>query len=126
MINLAETSTLINIVYLAIMLATIVGGIVSYRAAMHRTTREIEKNAGEVQERVINALKTEIDSLKDKVTELEKENTLHKQTLGLIKAALRRRGLSITIDGDLVTIEANGTSHTGRIQGGQGQQGGQP
>lgn len=122
MMMITNANTLINIVYLVIMLATIVGGIVAYRATMHRTKREIEKNATEVQERVISALQAEINSLKDKIAELERENTLHKQTLGLIKSALRRRGLSITIDGDLVTIgdANNGTSHTtGRIQGSQ-------
>lgn len=97
---------------LAIGLAVTLGMVFAFRTSMSKTAQEI-------QDRVIEALEKQINSLQDKIAELEKENALHKQTLGLIRSALRKRGLIISIDGDLITINDIGgnTSYTGRITG---------
>ncbi len=105
---LNNSNIILNIVYISIMLTTVVGSIVAFKVGIART-------ATEVQERVINALNSEIKSLTDRIVEVEKENISLKQTMGLIKSALRKRGLSITIDGD------NGSTQTGRIHGANGE-----
>ncbi len=108
---LNDSNIILNIVYISIMLTTVAGSIIAFKVGIART-------ATEVQERVINALNSEIKSLTDRIVDLEKENINLKQTMGLIKSALRKRGLSVTIEGDLVTIESsNGTTQTGRIHG---------
>lgn len=86
--------TLLNI---AVTLGLVAGGIVAYHQGLART-------ADEVQERVINALQHEIQSLQDRLAALEKENTRLSQVIMTIRAALKQRGLHITIDGELVSI----------------------
>jgi cell division protein FtsB len=97
---------------LALFALTSLGGVLAFRYS-------IAKTSSEIQERVINALKGEIDTLKDKIAGLEKENMKLQQTLGLIKSALRKRGLTVSIEGDLVTIgDTSGhITHTARITG---------
>ncbi len=114
-----NVNVFLNILYLVITLGVVIGGLVAFRISVHRTNSELHKTAGEIQERVITALQGEIDSLKDRIDELEKENIKLRQTLGLIKKALSKRGLTITIEGDLVSIsDAQGSSvHTQRITG---------
>ncbi len=115
---LTNIYTIIGIFFVAISAATLIGGIIAYKVAYKRGIKEIEQKATEIQERVINALQSEISSLQDRITGLEKENWKLSQTLGLIKAALRKRGLSVSIDGDLVTIhDAQGNTQTGRMSG---------
>lgn len=92
-----------------ITLLIIVGGYIAIRSGKHRA-------AGDIQGQVIDALKAELEALQRRVDSLEKENTRLTQIMSLIKQALRRRGLTISIDGDLVTISDNGTSQSARIQ----------
>ena len=112
-------NTLLDILYLVITIGVIIGGLVAFRISVHRTNMEMQKTAGEIQDRVITALQGEIDSLKDRISELEKENSRLKRDFGLVRAALKRRGLTISIDGDLVSIsdEHGGSIHTQRITG---------
>ncbi len=113
-----NSNTFLNLFYLVMMLAAIIGGIAAFRDALRKTRRDIERSTMEAQERANNAMQQEINTMKDKISDLERENTRLSQTLGLIKSALRKRGLTISIDGDLVTIESsNGTMQTGHIQG---------
>ena len=94
-----------------------IGGAAAFRHGFTRT-------ANEVQERVINALQSEIDSLKDRLAQLEIENTRLTHIIATIRAALRRRGLHITIDGELVSIRdrEGKLTHATRIQGEQGKE----
>ena len=66
-----EPLSLINLI---ITLCLMVGGVAAYRHGFTRT-------ANEVQERVINALQSEIQSLHDRIAALEKENTRLSYTL---------------------------------------------
>lgn len=119
MTTIMNLSTWLNIAYLLILTAITIASIVSFRVSMDKTRREIERNTMEVMERANNALMAEINTLKDKISDLERENIALKQTLGLIKSALRKRGLVISIDGDLVTIASvsgDGITHSGHIQ----------
>lgn len=112
-----EPQALINIAYTVALISITAGGLRLYRYSMHKTVQEITRSVTEVQERANNALQSEINTLKDKVTELEKENARHRQTIGLIKRALSKRGLTITIDGDLVSIsDDHGVSIHQRIE----------
>lgn len=76
------------------------------------------KAAGEVQERLIKALKEEVDHLNKKVSEVEKDRERQNSVLSTIRYVLKQRGLKITIDGDFVTLsESSGkSSRATRIQ----------
>jgi hypothetical protein len=75
----------------------IVGGLLAYHHGFART-------ASEVQERVVHLLQSEIGALQDRIDALEKENTRLSQVIMTIRTSLKRRGLHITIDGELVSI----------------------
>lgn len=97
---------------LVIAVAIVLGGAVAFRYSLNRT-------ANEIQERVIHALQSEIQTLQDRIVALEKDNTRLSQTISIIRTALKQRGMSVTIDGDLISIsDAQGNStHASRIQG---------
>jgi cell division protein FtsB len=105
---------ILSILNLILCIGLAIGGLAAFHYGFTRT-------ANEVQERVINALQSEIDSLKDRLADLEKENTRLNQIIATIRAALRRRGLYITIDGELVSIrDRDGRlTHSTHIQGDQ-------
>jgi FtsZ-binding cell division protein ZapB len=121
---LSSTGTIANILYVTALLALTLGSIVAFKIG-------ITKTANEVQERVINALNVEINTLKARIDDLERENSATReammilqrenwklqQTLGIIKAALKKRGWSFTIDGDVVRVkdEHGHQQHMGRI-----------
>ncbi len=101
---------MISYLNLVIAVAIVLGGAVAFRYSLNRT-------ANEIQERVINALQSEIQTLQDRIVALEKDNTRLSQTIAIIRTALKQRGMSVTIDGDLISIsDAHGTStHASRI-----------
>lgn len=102
---LNEWMPLVNLAFL-IFLA--IGGFVAYRVGFAHTTEE-------VQERVINALNVELSMLRDRVLATEKENARLSQILLTITTALKKWGLSVSIDGELVSISDAKTTQTSRI-----------
>lgn len=75
-----------------------------------------------VQEKTIVAytqqnevLQGQIDTLKENILDLKKENVYQQHIVETIQEALKKRGMIVTIDGDLVTItDAKGSSSTMR------------
>ena len=103
-------STIDAIIHLVSVAIIAVIGLLAYRSGISRTQATSQDNT-------IRALQGEINVLKDRISEVEKENHRHTQTIGLIKSALSQRGMIITIDGDLVTIsDTKGSSQSARIQ----------
>lgn len=104
----------ITILNLCVTLGLTAGCVIAFRYGFTRTAQEI-------QDRVIKALQSEIGSLQDRIVALEKENTRLSHVIMTIRAALKRRGLHITIDGDLVSIHdrSGKLTQTSRIRGGQ-------
>lgn len=90
-------SNILSIFNLMFCIGLAVGGLAAFRHGFTRT-------ANEVQERVINALESEINALKDRLGELEKENARLTQVIATIRTAMRRRGLVVSVDGELVSI----------------------
>lgn len=90
-----ESLSLLN---LLITVCLVIGGIAAYRHGFTRT-------ANEVQERVIHALQSEIQSLHDRIEALERENTRLNYIITTMCSALKQRGLHVTIDGDIVSIQ---------------------
>ncbi|WP_376795824.1 hypothetical protein [Thermogemmatispora sp.] len=88
---------LLSFTNLLITLALITGAFLAYHHGFART-------ADEVKARVISVMQHEIDTLKDRLETLEKENLRLSQIIGTIRLALQKRGLQITIEGELVSI----------------------
>lgn len=81
----------------ALSLAIVVGGIFAFR---YGRTRMVE----EVQERVISALKTRVETLESQVESDAKELLRLRQVINTVRHALKRRGLLIEIEGEFVTL----------------------
>jgi hypothetical protein len=101
--NLIDNLSAINLV---ITFALLVGGILAYRSAFSKT-------ANEVQERVISAMESEINTLRGHISDLKRENKYLMAVLDIIIESLEKRGLIITIEHSSVTIEDQ-TAHTTR------------
>src|SRR5947199_10864540 len=97
----------LSIVNLVLLIATTLGGILAFRHGFTRT-------ANEVQERVIAALNSELAALASRVESMEKENVRLHQIIATICAALKRRGIAVTIQGDMVNIRDGSGTHTDR------------
>ena len=108
------TVTIVTYLNIAVAVAMVLGGAIAFRYGMNRS-------ANEIQERVIHALQSEIQLLQDRVVALEKDNTRLSDIITLIRSALKQHGLSVTIDGEVISIhDTQGNStHVTRIQGEQ-------
>ncbi len=104
-------STILTYLNIIVAVALVLGGFIAFRYGMNRT-------ANEIQERVIHALQSEMQLLQERIIALEKDNTRLTDTIALIRSALKQHGLSVTIEGDVISIhDTHGHStHVSRIQ----------
>ena len=102
--------TAFSIVSLILTVCGIVGGYVAFRYGITRT-------ANDVQEHVINALSSEIDVMRDRIEDLENENLRLDQVILTICEALKKRGLIMHIEGNIVTVSDGHETQSVRIQG---------
>ena len=98
----------LSILNLTLAIGTVIGGVMAYRHGFTRT-------ANEVQERVIAALQAELQALTGRVEGMEKENIRLHQIIATICAALKKRGIAVTIEGDIVNIRDQRGMHSERI-----------
>ncbi len=96
---------LLSYINIGIIVLIALGGVMAFRYS-------IAKTSSEIQERVIRALQSEIQTLQERIMAVEKENARLLQIVGIIKSALKRRGLIVTIDGALVSIHDEKTGDT--------------
>jgi len=87
----------LSLINLLITLAISIGGIMAYRHSFSKATADI-------QERVINALNSEIGAMKERITELERETKKLRGIIATIRALLKKQNLSLTIEGDTVIL----------------------
>lgn len=100
--------SVLNIV-LAIGLA--VGGLVAWR-------KGYSKEAGEAQERLIDALEKEVAVVRREMDDLKRERSTQDNVIKTIRYLLKQYGLKVTIGpGDVVTIDdSSGNRKTTRVQ----------
>ena len=102
--------TTLSIISLLLTIGGLFGGFFAFRNGMART-------ANEVQERVIHALESEITTLRQRLDDMNEENIRLKLVIETICAALKSRGLAVTIDGAMVSIrDTHGTTTITHIQ----------
>ncbi|MBE3560104.1 MAG: hypothetical protein IMW89_12890 [Ktedonobacteraceae bacterium] len=104
-----DLANLLGIVSLILTLSGLLGGFWAFKQSVART-------ANEVQERVINAMEHEIDVLHQRITDLENENRRLDQIICTLCEALKRRGIIVTIEGNIVTVSDGHETQSVRIQ----------
>jgi hypothetical protein len=102
-------SITLSIFSVVLTIASTIGGFYAFKNGLART-------ANEVQERVINALHEEISMLRARLDDLEKENKRLDLLITTLCQALKRRGLIVTIEGNVVTVTDGRSSQVARIQ----------
>jgi hypothetical protein len=104
--TMPDVYTTLSVISLLLTIGGLLGGFFAFRNGMVRT-------ANEVQERVINALESEINNLRQRLDDMKDENIRLRLIIETICAALKSRGLAVTIDGDMVSIhDAQGGTTT--------------
>ena len=94
-----------------VILGGVIGGIYLVKSG-------VGKQVDDAQQRAMTALKTEVDILRSRVTDQEKENTRLTLIVDTITAALEDRGMVVTIRGKMVYIhDSKGGSTTIQISG---------
>lgn len=105
-----ELSSALSILSVVLTLCGLVGGFLAFKSGISRT-------ANEVQERVINALQQEINVLHTRLSDLESENKRLDQVLFTLCEALKKRGLVVSIEGNIVTVSDGHETQSVRIRG---------
>src|SRR5436853_396952 len=96
----------LSVISLLLTIGGLLEGFYAFKSSMSRA-------ANEVQEHVINAFESEITNLHQRLEDLKDENTRLWLIIETICAALKSRGMAITIDGDMVSIrDTSGSSTT--------------
>jgi hypothetical protein len=107
---MTQLYTVASVFNTILIIAGLVGGFFAFRNGVTRT-------ANEIQERAINALQAEIETLKTRLADLHAQNSRQEQIITLICEALKSRGLIVTIDGTLINIkDGSGGSVSTRIK----------
>jgi hypothetical protein len=101
--------------YLSLILAiaTTVGGILAFRQSYRQN---YTKMANEIQERVIAALKLQIETLERELVGCQHDVIRLRRVISTIRYVLKQRGMSIVVEGDYITMTDSKTSKTRTIQ----------
>ena len=94
---MSDWYSLASIGNILIGLLILIGGYMAFRSGKHQQT-------GNFQAQAIDALKAELEAVQRRIEIIERENTRLHVTINLIKSALAKRGMRVTIDGDMVEI----------------------
>jgi len=104
-----DLSQVLPFINTALAVAVIAGTIAAFRYGH-------ERGNAEQFAATLTALQAEIAALKDKVARLEASNERLRRLIGMLRTALRRRGIEIRIEPDTVTItDAHGTQSLGNF-----------
>lgn len=98
------------ILNIVLAIGLVIGGFFALRKGYSR-------EAGEAQERLIDALEKEVASVRREVDDLKRERSTQDNVIKTIRYLLKSYGLRISITGDMVTVnDGSGQSKTTRVQ----------
>jgi len=89
--------SMLPVISIVISLGVLVGGYMALRTGY-------SQQAGEIQDRVIAALKSENEGLERRLETVSEEIAALKRAMVSVRYALRRRGLILEIDADYITL----------------------
>jgi len=101
-----------DILQLISALAGVLGFGIAAAVAFFAVKNGTMKSANDAQSSAINAMQTEIQTLRERVDDTEKENIRLEQTMQTICVALEKKGFVITIQGEMVNIEDKRSSRS--------------
>lgn len=97
-------------------IVAIVGAFYLIKSGVGKTVTKANQDAITALQATITAMQADASILRGKIEDMAKDNTRLSQTIDTICAALKIKGMVITIQGEIVNIEdKNGKSTTARI-----------
>jgi uncharacterized protein YlxW (UPF0749 family) len=102
-----DMSQWLGIINFFLIICSSIGGYYAFRQAKR-------ENVIRLKNETIDALNERIDTLEEKLKELQADNEAQKHIIETIKELLASRNISISIDGDIVTIKDSEGSHSVR------------
>lgn len=103
--SLVVAQTLINMFYTIFLICASIGGVFAWRHG--RKTAIVT-----IQSETITALEAQINAVKEELHGLRDENTRLKQQFEMIKEALSKRGIHVTLDGETIIISEQNVKQT--------------
>lgn len=88
----------------------------AFFASKAMSKSKVNEEANNAQQRLMDIMKDEVESLRRKVDDTAKDNTRLRHTIETIVSALKKRGLVVTVEGEMVNIVDGKGSTTVRIQ----------
>ena len=104
MIPGSELLPTLSVLSLVLTVCMIVGGFFAFRNGRQTQLAKFQKDTND-------ALEQRIKAMEGKNSDLEKEVIIQRHLIETITQALEQRGLIITINGDMITIEDKTTGH---------------
>ena len=96
-----------------ILIVAAIGGFWLIKSGLGKTVNDANKDAINALGATITALQADSQRFERKIDDLTKENAQLRLTMDTVRAALKTRGLIITIDGEMVIIDTlDGKSST--------------
>ena len=93
-----QTNVILSCVSIILIIIVAITGALVWRGSLN-------KAASEIQERVIAALKEEVNTLRSKLEEVRTENKQLKNMFETLCIALKPRGIEVHIEDDLIIIK---------------------
>jgi hypothetical protein len=105
-----NVSSLLVIANLVVLIAGVAGGYIVLRSSLAR-------GAQEIQERVMTGLRDENEGLQRRLDRMEEDNATCKRQLDLVVEILKRQGIILEINGEMVQVkDAKGSTFTSTRQ----------
>ncbi len=76
--------------------------------ALFALPRIAARQLSEIQTKVIEAQKNQLETMEERIAQLEREEERDKRVLATIRYALKQRGLFIRVNGDYITLVDRG------------------
>lgn len=97
--------------------AGLLGFSIAAIVAFFAVKNGVMRSTNQAQGSAISAMRSEIETLRERIEDAEKENSRLEQIIDTICVALKKRGLIITVQGEMINIEdKRGGSTTARIR----------
>lgn len=100
-----DLSNFLPVLSIVVSICVVIGGFIAFRSGYASTTAD-------VQDKVITALKIQIEALEKQVDTSAKEITKLKRVMITIQSVLTQRGLHITVDDETITLREDASKQT--------------
>lgn len=106
-----------SIIYIVFTIIAMLAGVFVFKKEVIKATNEIQAHTSTIQQNAISAMEQEISVLRSRITDVERENKKAEQIILTICDAMKKRGLDIHVDGNVVTVRDGKETSVVRITG---------